>query len=96
MHEVMLTRADVQGIENSEWIFHACNCVLLHHECHMAFIGHGGKDTYTILVIHLIEHETHQAIMSWFNSLPDLNIVKDAKKRYLSVYEEYYAKRNNS
>jgi hypothetical protein len=65
MHEVLLTRGDVQGCSEKvrNWIMVPSNCVLVHHgPCHLIAVTENGKKK---CIMHLIEHEGYNEISLW-------------------------------
>jgi hypothetical protein len=65
MHEALITRRDVQRHGPYELIFHPCNCVILHHECHMQIAGHGGSVVFEKCAWHLIQWEGIENVGVW-------------------------------
>jgi len=58
MHEGLITKHDVEKIQ--EWAYlinNPCNCVLVHHNCHMRILGHGGIGSFTKCAIQLVRYE---------------------------------------
>lgn len=89
MHEALITRADVEKMKDKDWIMHRCNCVLLHHSCHMKIIGHGGDEWFKKCAIHLVEVEGIDSVVDWFMTMAETKgsvlIVYDVWTRFIGA-----------
>ncbi len=68
LHEALITRGDAISSCQEE-IFSPYNCVLLHHRCHMEFVGHGGEAILGKCVRHLVRWEGYEAVLAWLKQM---------------------------
>jgi hypothetical protein len=73
MHEALITRRDVAQHPQQEWIYHPCNCVIVHQiPCHMQIAGHGGPVVFEKCARYLVAWEGYPDVCGWLNSIAEV------------------------
>ncbi len=73
MHEPLVTRNDVRTVDEQYryLIFNKRNTTLVHHNCHMKIIGHGGKDVFESGARQLVRYEGYFEVHSFLVELTE-------------------------
>ncbi len=69
LHEALITRGDVARQVNQSLIYHRCNCVVVHHICHMQIAGHGGDIGFEKCARQIVAFERRQAVHAWLMAM---------------------------
>ena len=93
MHEVILTRGDVQKMapEVKEKIYTRENCVLVHVVCHAKAATADGQRK---CIEYLLKHEGYTKVIDWLESLKGLftagGLIDEAQYLVQRIYREVY------
>jgi hypothetical protein len=86
MHEALATRGDCQG--ELQWlIFHQCNSVLAHENCHNRILGHGGDEYFERCARELVKYEGYDRVHEFLEGIciPFPTIGKQVLRRFDSL-----------
>lgn len=61
LHHALITKEDVKGIKEKDFIHHTYNTILLHHDCHI-------KIRRYVSMVYLVKHYGLNEVQTWYQN----------------------------